>query len=199
MKMRRKNTLLAAVLVPLIAASGSAFAASADGNFIGEAEARAIALGHAGIGEANATFVQTFLDRDDGRFVYDVEFYSGNIEYDYEIDATSGTIVEFDRDIENYFIPGGAPRGSGTEGQSRQQPPSSSAGTYGYIGEAAALAIALANAGLAEGQAARVRVHLDHDDGQPVYEIDFHSGRTEYEYEIDAVSGRILESGMDTD
>ena len=31
---------------------------------------------------------------DDGRGVYEIEFYVGNTEYDYEIDAHSGAILE---------------------------------------------------------------------------------------------------------
>ena len=34
------------------------------------------------------------LDDDDDRGVYEIEFYVGNTEYDYEIDAHSGAILE---------------------------------------------------------------------------------------------------------
>ena len=37
--------------------------------------------------------MQVKLDRDDGQLVYDVEFYAGNTEYDYEINATTGKII----------------------------------------------------------------------------------------------------------
>ena len=50
------------------------------------------------------TFVKVNLDRDDGRMVYDVDFYSGNAEYDYEIDAATGDIVGYDSEIENFDI-----------------------------------------------------------------------------------------------
>jgi uncharacterized membrane protein YkoI len=36
------------------------------------------------------------LDKDDFRVVYEIEFYSSNMEYGYDIDATSGEIVEYD-------------------------------------------------------------------------------------------------------
>nr|WP_314982376.1 PepSY domain-containing protein [uncultured Stomatobaculum sp.] len=38
------------------------------------------------------------LDDDDGRGVYEIEFYVGNTEYDYKIDAYSGGIIEYDID-----------------------------------------------------------------------------------------------------
>ena len=35
------------------------------------------------------------LDRDDGRYKYEGEIIYNNIEYDFEIDANSGTILEW--------------------------------------------------------------------------------------------------------
>ena len=67
---------------------------------ISEAAAREIALGHAGLSEAEVAFIKSKLDYDDGRTIYDVEFYVGNIEYDYEIDAYTGDIRSYDYDIE---------------------------------------------------------------------------------------------------
>ena len=53
--------------------------------------AKSIALGHAGV---SVSFSKAKLDDDDGRGVYETEFYVGNTEYDYEIDAHSGAILE---------------------------------------------------------------------------------------------------------
>ena len=41
-----------------------------------------------------ATFVQAKLERENGRQVYDVEFSFGQTEYDYEIDALTGAILD---------------------------------------------------------------------------------------------------------
>ncbi len=41
-------------------------------------------------------------DYEHGRMEYEVEFYAGNQEYDYEIDASSGKILSFDYDIDRY-------------------------------------------------------------------------------------------------
>ena len=38
--------------------------------------------------------VDCCYEDDDGRGVYEIEFYVGNTEYDYEIDAHSGAILE---------------------------------------------------------------------------------------------------------
>ena len=37
-------------------------------------------------------------DRDDGRLEYEVEFKSGSKEYEYTIDAASGTILDYEID-----------------------------------------------------------------------------------------------------
>ena len=56
--------------------------------------AKSIALGHAGVSASSVSFSKAKLDDDDGRGVYESEFYVGNTEYDYEIDAHSGSILE---------------------------------------------------------------------------------------------------------
>lgn len=68
---------------------------------IGEDEAKRIALEHAAVAEADTQLMHVKLDFDDGRSKYDVEFYAGDMEYDYEIDAVNGTILEYD--VESKF------------------------------------------------------------------------------------------------
>lgn len=53
---------------------------------------------------ADTVFINVELDYDDGMRVYDVEFFSGNKEYDYKIDAASGAILGFDFDVEWYTV-----------------------------------------------------------------------------------------------
>ena len=61
---------------------------------IGHAKAKSIALNHAGVSENTAYDMDVELDDEDGTFVYEVEFKSGNMEYDYEIDAATGAILK---------------------------------------------------------------------------------------------------------
>ena len=108
---------------------------------ITKAKAKSIALKHAGVSASKATFVKAKLDYEDGRRVYEIEFYSGNTEYDYEILASNGKIISFDKDIENYKIP-------------RKNTSSST-----YIGKAKAKSIALKDAGVSASSATfRIRV-----------------------------------------
>ena len=67
---------------------------------IGYAKAKSIALNHAGLRENQAYDMDIELDDEDGTLVYEIEFKSGNMEYDYEIDARTGAVLkhEVERD-----------------------------------------------------------------------------------------------------
>ena len=68
---------------------------------IGHAKAKSIALNHAGVSESKAYDMEIELDDEDGTLVYEVEFKSGNMEYDYEIDAASGTILKHEAELDD--------------------------------------------------------------------------------------------------
>ncbi len=138
---------------------------------IGEAEAKAKALAHAGLQESQVTFLRAELDQDDGRQVYEVEFYTQDgKEYDYEIDAAAGEILSYDYDAET-----SVPTAGTASGQT--------------ITQAEAKAKALAHAGLKESQVTFLRAELDRDDGRQVYEVEFYTqDYKEYDYEIDAAT-----------
>lgn len=142
--------------------------------YIGIEKAKELALKDARLAGKSVFFVKTKLDWDDTRAEYDIEFVYGNTEYDYEIDALTGTILEKDWDIEDYAIPD-----SGN-----------------YIGLENAKEIARKDAG-ASSSVTYHEAKLDRDDGRMIYEIEFYSGNTEYDYEIDALTGTILKKDYD--
>lgn len=71
---------------------------SASPDLIGKTRAKNIALADAGVNASAADFIKVELDRDDGISVYEIEFTSGNLEYEYEINAVSGKIRDKDTD-----------------------------------------------------------------------------------------------------
>ena len=144
-------------------------------------KAKKIALGDAKLAEKDVTFVKVELEFEDNRLVYDVEFYSGNVEYDYDIDAVSGAIVSSDRDIENYSIPA-------------QQ---TTVAPVADIGVEKAKEIALAHAGV--GSARFTKAKIDYENGIKVYEIEFKVGNMEYEYDINVSNGAIISSSVEID
>lgn len=147
-----------------------------DGNGIGEQRAREIALKHAGLTAAQVSFVRVEPDWDDGRLVYDVEFYTGTREYDYEIDGATGAVLSVDQDIESY-VP-------------------STPGTGSYIGEQRAKQIVEQKAGTT---GVYREFKSEWDDGRMVYEGELFSAGKSYEFTIDAVTGSVLEWDVDWD
>ena len=144
-------------------------------------KAKKIALGDAKLAEKDVTFVKVELEFENNRLVYDVEFYSGNVEYDYDIDAVSGAIVSSDRDIENYSIPA----------QQTTVAPAAD------IGVEKAKEIALSHAGV--GSARFTKAKIDYENGVKVYEIEFKVGNMEYESDINVVNGAIVSSSAEID
>ena len=73
-------------------------ASGTDGTLLSLDEAKEIAVSHAGLSMSDISFSKAKLERDDGRSVYEIEFYQGYVEYDYTIDAATGTVLEYDMD-----------------------------------------------------------------------------------------------------
>lgn len=148
------------------------------GAAIDEAEARQIALEDAGLTEADVSFTRTHLDRDDGRRYYEVEFIvsADNTKVDYEIDADTGAVVSVDRE-----------QGRDTNAVTQQ-------GAAGEITADEAKAIALEHAGITEADVLYINVDYDRDDGRTEWSVDFTTETTEYDYEINAADGTILQS-----
>ena len=205
---------------------------------IGAEKAKSIALKHAGLAASDTAFIYANLDYENGLRVYDVEFFSGNKEYDYKINAATGDIVSFDQDIE-WYAAGGYQAQANTD-----------------IGAEKAKSIALEHAGVAAADTVFINVELEYDykidaasgailgfdfdvewytvsskasdyigeakakqiveqaagttgvytefklevdDGRVLYEGEMRSGWMEYEFEIDAVTGAILDWDADWD
>ena len=62
------------------------------------------------------------------------------------------------------------------------------------ISKSEAKAIVLEHAELDASDVRRYKVETDNEHGRLVYEIDFDSGRYEYEYTVDAENGKILKA-----
>lgn len=133
------------------------------------ADAKAKALAHAGVAAENAIFAKEKLDWDDGRQVYEFEFYVGDYEYDYELDAKTGEILSSEQEA----VKSGNPAVSGTITREKAQE------------------IALAKVPGAKAEHI-VELKLDRDDGQMIYEVEIIYNAVEYELEISAADGTIL-------
>lgn len=160
--------------------------------FIGESAATTAALTHAKVDQSAAQSLTVKLDEDDGVAYYEIEFCSAGVEYDYEINATTGAVAKFEQDTCDHYA-----HRSGSNNQNQNQNQGNSNGSY--IGYDAALQAACKHAGVNVSQVTRLENELDHDDGVARYEISFHVGNMEYEYEINATTGQILKYESERD
>ena len=151
---------------------------------IGKKKAKSIALKDAGLKKKKVHFTEAKLDYDNGRSVYNIEFYSRKKEYDYEIDATTGKILSRDWDKRDNKVPSKNDTANGSTNNDT---------TNNKITMKEAKQIALKSIGLTENDGRWKKAKLDKDDGRFLYELEFISGKTEHEFEIDANSGEILE------
>lgn len=181
MWLRGKTGMAALVAAGVLLLSFGSFAATAD-SLIGKEKATSIALSDAGLKAEDVVMEKCKLDKDDGVRHYNVEFYGGGYEYDYEIHAKTGKILEREKEKDDDWS---------KHGKTKR--------TVTYIGKAKAKAIALEHAGVAEKDARFDKVKLERDDGKMMYKVEFDTARCEYEYEIHATSGKILESEKDGD
>ena len=134
------------------------------------------ALKDAGVNEADASRIRVTMDRDDGMLVYEVRFDAAEVEYDYEIDAESGRIIS--TDVERW---------DDDDRDDRNR----TANANVAVSRDEAVKTAL---GKVSGATEKdVRIELDYDDGRYRYEGDIIYNGIEYDFEIDADSGRILE------
>lgn len=170
--------------------------ASADesGSFITVEEANAAALANAGLAEADVRFVRTHLDTENGAAGYEIEFISRDAEYDYRINAATGEILSMNCEAGAYEIDA-----VDTQDAAAGQPAGSAGAQETYIGSEAAKQAALSHAGLDAGEVRFVHAHLEYDDGYWKYDVEFHKDNTEYDYDIDAMTGEVLSFDHDAE
>lgn len=137
---------------------------------VDEAAAQKIALEHAGVKAADATITKSKLDYEDGRQVYDIEWYAGGAKYDYEIAADTGEIISSAYEEKTM----GADSRNVT------------------VSEADAKKTALDRVSGATDKNL-YEWKLDYEDGHPEYEGKIIYGGTEYEFTIDASTGSVME------
>ena len=129
--------------------------------------------------------LETELEREGGRLIYEVEFEYDGYEYEYEIDAQSGKIL--DVKIEKI------------KSKSSSSPAPTSAAKDQMIGRDQAGQIALKKAGLTRAQVSQFEIELKDKKTPPYYEVEFKYQGYEYEYEIHALTGEILEEEIERD
>lgn len=171
--------------IPIIGSGMQTAAGTGVGNetqaaYISQEAAKKIALEHAGLKEEDISHFKMKLDTDHGVTEYEIEFTAGNTEYDYDIDAVTGTIRSFDFETDSRH----SSDSSFASGENAAVP-------AGTISEAEAKKIALEKVPGASDK--NLRIKTDYDDGKMKYEVKIVYNEMKYEFEIDASTGTILE------
>lgn len=134
-------------------------------------EAKRIALLDAGLESDVANFTEVELKKYEPDIIYEIEFINEGKSFEYEIEGSTGKI--YSKKVKSLSTQGV----SDTKNISMEE----------------AKSIALEQAKLAIGDVTFMKTKLEHEEGMGVYEIEFYHEGMEYEYEIDAKSGTIIE------
>ena len=148
-------------------------------NLLNLEEAKKSVLKDAGLKSSEVTFTKAKLDEDNH---YDIEFYTSSKKYEYEISALTGKII--DKETENL-------KSSSTT--------TDKTSAESIISVDKAKEIALKKAGLKASDVRFIKAKLEFDDGIQVYQIEFISGSYEYEAEINARNGNIIDFSREID
>ncbi len=157
---------------------------------IDKSKAKNIALNHAGVKESNISQYEIELEKDDGRWEYEISFNVGNTEYDYTINAETGKIIDSEKDYDDDYKP---------QNDTTSSKPSTSSTNSSLITKVKAKEIALNHAGVKATAIREYEIELDKENGINEYEISFKCGKYEYDYSINAETGKIIKSEKELD
>ncbi|MDR0978550.1 MAG: PepSY domain-containing protein [Lachnospiraceae bacterium] len=169
--------------------------------YIGEEKAREIVINHS---KVNSGMVKNFrmdFDYDYNAMTYDISFKSEGKEYDYEIDAKTGDIMEYDVENDNEYFQNNTNSNSDIQTSPNTSTNTSNVtmSTDSYISNVQAKSIALTHAGVAESLAREMEIDFDYEAGVRIYEVNFKAGNYEYEYDINAITGKIIKNYKEID
>lgn len=175
MKSKRNKIIMAAAVFAMaliIGIGGNQNAIAQSKKNISEEAAKNIALKDAKLKGKKVSYVKAKKEKEDGRWIYNIEFYYGNKEYDYEIDALTGKILEKDLDIESFELP--------------------SKKDKNLISKEKAKDLAISHAKIKNTDVESFKIKNDIENGKPVYEIKLYTKNYEYDFELDAKTGEVL-------
>lgn len=168
MRLRKSVTLVTTVMLyaSMIVGSGSIGAAAAESTTADYAVS--IALKDAGLSEDEVTLEEVEKGTEQGASVYEIEFWTDEKDYEYDIAVADGEIVKVSWE---YF----EPYADGKQ-----------------INQAQAKNIAISDSGVNEKKTSFRKNRNGTEKGVPVYEFEFEDDAAEYKYDIAKQGGEIL-------
>lgn len=149
-------------------------------------DAKDIAVSDTGLSIQDVIFTKAKSDYKDGILIYEIDFYTSTHKYEYEIVASTGTILCKEKEIL------GSGHGHIYDTHDNHNSTHHDDVNCG-IGTEQAKSIASTHAGLTISDVRFTKAEADYEDGILVYEIEFYHNGMKYEYEINAITGDILE------
>ncbi len=143
-------------------------------------QALEIAKKDAGVTDSKIFNLEVKLDYDNGIKVYEIEFDTAEMEYEYDIAVSDGRIVDKKSEMQDNV-------------NTTAKPTKTPSSQTGDITQDQALEIAKKDAGVTNSKIFNLEVKLDYDNGIKVYEIEFDTAEMEYEYDIAVSDGRIVD------
>ncbi len=165
--------------------------------YIGEDAAKKIAIAKVS-GAAIENITEFYLEHDGGKAEYDGKIYFENVKYEFEINAVDGTITEWEQENKKTTTHGAIDATSSATGKggttSVNPDDKVSTDTSTYIGIEKAKEILL----LRVPGATIAKIDLEYDDGKVKYEGKMYLNNLEYEFEMNAVTGEIVDLESDS-
>ncbi len=146
--------------------------------YISAEAALAAALKNANTTKDAVKGIDVEMDYENGKMIFDVEFVFEKTEYEYEIDAKTGEIVKVEKEVDD-----DDDKDDGNDDVITETP---------SIDKDAALAAALAYAGLSKDAVRDIEVELDKENGKLVYDVSFENAEFEFDYEISASDASVV-------
>lgn len=184
----RKLSSLAVVFALVFALAVPALAAD-----ISAENAKSIALKNAGYSQSEVLYLRAEADYDDGVKYFDVSFAVKNadgsyLEYDYNVAASDGRILEKDVDRELVRLP------QAPAPEVKASAPAQS----GDIGKEEAKAAALKYFSLSSDEVKFLKVRAEYDDGVKIYDVEFCKGyEVKYSCDVVASDGSVVDADKD--
>lgn len=210
---------LLAVTILAGCSNGMANTAS-DGSYISEDSTKTTAYNHANVNEKDVASIQLTKDKENGKDVYSIEFYTKDKKYDYDIDRSTGEILKNESEnltsamnnekntdskknntsttvnttsnSNNKTTASNTPSNNTNKSSSSNKTPVSTS-----ITREKAKSIALAHAKVSESNVKGLKIENDWEHGQEAYSVSFYAGNYEYEYDIAKSNGTILKADKD--
>ena len=152
------------------------------------AQAKQLALDHSKVAKNNAKMTKIRLDKENKKFIYEIEFYTERKKYKYNIDANTGKVLSYsekERISASTVIrdDGKIINTNGSDTEIRKTPK--------YIGIEKAKEIAVARITGAK-KINVTNIQLDNEKERMIYEGRIVYKNTEYKFDIDAITGEVI-------